>query len=82
MKRKKPKRTPEEIARSEEVQHDLLERIAFHEQRLEDELARNEGRAPRKLPPPQPPTSEEVRRLLLERIDYHESRLDEERRAG
>ena len=36
MKRKRPKRTPEEMARSAELQQQLLERVAIREAKLEE----------------------------------------------
>ncbi len=37
MAKKKPKRTPKEIARSDEVMRRLQERLAYHEAKLREE---------------------------------------------
>jgi hypothetical protein len=70
--KKTRRRTPEEIARSAEIQQKLLERLAYHEAKLEE--ARTGVPVEPKI---RIPTSEEVRERLLARIAYHEARLRE-----
>jgi hypothetical protein len=77
MKRKKRKRTAEEIAHSASVQQALLERLAYYEAKLEEE---------RTGVPVEPviraPTSDEVRERLRGWIEHHRARLEAEHGAG
>ncbi|MFN2468313.1 MAG: hypothetical protein ABR521_09340 [Gaiellaceae bacterium] len=43
MKKKRPKRTPEEIAQDKAIVRQLEERIAYHEAKLEQERAASSG---------------------------------------
>ena len=67
MKRKRAKRTPEEIAADRELQRAFEVRVQLRMQEWENERAAAEGREPREIPIGWP-SGEELDRMYRERL--------------